>query len=135
MHCFHSESAYTTLTTDFPPVYDIAGFDWLSRLEYFRVFDGETKSHSFSYGGEKFTVVFDARALEVKVLEAGMERANWQLAPLIQQAGTIRKPSLALDARSKNARLVIEDIAIEDPARILHFKAEILFSSSKARSK
>jgi hypothetical protein len=68
----HARSApasgdYFAFTTAYPPVYDVRGFFTLSRLEVFRVFDGEAKAFSFPGPGGRYTLRWSTARGEIAI--------------------------------------------------------------------
>jgi hypothetical protein len=123
-------------TTDYPPVYDVSGFEWMSRLEVFRVFDGDRKSHTLVHSGRSYRVEWTSEPPSVAVVSRG---SSWRvgLDGLFARArrhsmdtpGPVPHALLAQETRQNKARLRVnvEDISVDADGKLLHFKAEILF--------
>ncbi len=117
-HAIPVFGGYTHFTTDFPASYDTRGFDWLSRLEVFRIFDGPRKSHPVGNG---FEVHWEEAHRRVSVRRAGSEIVGCDLHGISHHC-------FVCDARQGNSRLrvYVEDLALED-TKVLHLKADVLF--------
>lgn len=138
---------YLAFTTDYPPFYDTVGFDWLSRLEVFRLFDGQAKTHAFSHGGYSYTVRWGAQPPVVGVLEAGQVLAQIDLSQLLKKAGEYQAEHLGspiphgmLVEEVKTAqgrlRVYLEAISAEETSGVLdvhHLKCDVLFSRPAAK--
>ncbi len=130
-------AAYFAFRTDYPAVYDVTGFDWLSRLEVFRIFDGPGKSHAFERDGRKYAVVWNAEANRITIEENGNGVVVFALRPLLERLrtlGTSVNPQSVLTLETSaplyRARLVIEDVSLEwgEGTPILHhLKGDLLF--------
>jgi hypothetical protein len=128
---------YFAFRTDYPAAYDVSGFDWLSRLEVFRIFDGAGKSHTFEKGGRSYSVVWSAGENRITVLENGNRAVDFALLPLLEKLRGTAAPvapqaTLTLETASPRyrARLVLEDISLEwsEATPVLHhLKADLLF--------
>lgn len=132
---------YFAFRTDYPAAYDISGFDWLSRLEVFRLFDGTGKSHTFEKGGRRYAVVWDARENRVSVVENGKPTLAFDLLPLLRRLRAASRPvspqtdlTLDVSAPPYRARLVLEDVSLEwanDAPVLHHFKGDLLFHRTR----
>ncbi len=145
----YSAASYLAFTSDYPSHFPVEGFEWHSRLEFFRVFDGEKKSHSLRYRGVDYEVRWDARDLKVSVYSNQVEKVSVFLASMearartyLKQHGGTQVPQSLLteQAENKNGKLLflVEAASIEnsdDSRKILHLKGDLLFSSEpKVRS-
>ena len=135
----HLLAAYLTFTTDYPAAYDIAGFDWLSRLEVFKVFDGEGKEHRFRHGGKQYRVQWVAAPLEIRVWEDKKQVAAVALRPWLEKLRVQKESKKALTQETCNQwgclKIFIEDISARwngaEPPVLYHLKADILYRSSQ----
>jgi hypothetical protein len=133
-------ASYVSLTTLYPPEYDVAGFDWLTRFEFFRTFDGDGKSHSVTHGGRTYEVKWKASPPRLLVRDAQVD-AELDLTELMKNArryldshpGAKGLPQAMLTQEVATnggvVRVYIEDLSMESPEdpRVLHFKADVLF--------
>lgn len=139
-------AAYVSLTTLYPPEYDVAGFDWLSRFEFFRTFDGDAKSHAVIHGGRTYQVEWKASPPRLRVRDAQVD-AEMDLTELMKNARAyldkhpgVRGIPQALLTQERTVaggvvRVYIEDLSMESPdePRVLHFKADVLFRRAPTR--
>lgn len=135
-------ATYFAFRTDYPAVYPIAGFDWLSRLEVFRIFDGSGKTHAFENSGRKYSVSWDTGKNEVGVDENGKRVLVFALSPLFEKLrsngapAVVPQPALTLEtsAPGYRARLLLEDLSLEwemGKTILHHFKADLLFHRTR----
>lgn len=144
-----SAASYFAFTSDYPSHFPVEGFQWHSRFEFFRVFDGASKSHAVQYRGVEYEVRFDARTLAISVYSGQKEQVAVSLAPVEKRAQAylqthkglqVPQSLLTESAETPHGKAVffLEALSIEnvdEGQRVLHFKGDLLFSSiSKAHS-
>lgn len=147
-----ANAPYEAFTTEYPPVYAIAGFDTLSRLEVFRPFDGERKDFSFTRPDGLYTIAWEQPTARIVIGKAGGETLVIPLDPVVQKVETYLKTHPGLSARAipqealtweqtgagLHARLYFDDLSLrrENGALTLyHFKADVLLKSSETGTK
>jgi hypothetical protein len=145
----YGASSYLAFTSDYPSHFPVAGFEWHSRFEFFRVFDGERKSHSLRYGGRDYEIHWDAERLRVSVHSNQFENVSLSLDSiesrartyLKQHGGTQVPQSLLTEVKvteTGKALFYVEALSIEhsgEGRKVLHLKGDLLYSSeTKARS-
>lgn len=131
-----AEAAYYHFTTDYPPVYETVGTDWLSRLEVFSVFDGKGKKHEFMRAGHRFEIQWDALANRIRIWRDGKLQSEMDLQKVLdraKQANALTQEILTEKVQGKGTlKAYFEDISVEWPEqgkpKILHLKADLLFS-------
>src|SRR5688572_4551827 len=130
-----ASAAYYAFTTDFPPAYDIKSYEWLSRFEYFRIFDGEGKNHSLRRDKTQFRVEWTSAPPILRVLKDGAEVGGLDFLPVFHRAReyklahpnsrSIPQSILKAEFQGKSGRALfyLEDVSLEwnamDPPRIL----------------
>jgi hypothetical protein len=144
----HGTDKYLAFTTDYPPCYDTVGFDWLSRLEVFRLFDGQTKTHALTHSGHTYTVRWISQPPTVDVQEGGEILARIELSALLKRAGEYQNthlgspiPQNLLTEEAKTPkgriRVYLEAISAEETGTSLevhHLKTDVLFSSEREKA-
>ena len=138
-------SRYLAVRTDYPSVYDVKDFDWLTRLEVFRLFDGAGKFHTVEQAGRKFEIHWNAQVHEVSVQQSGRVLAKFELRPLVESLregrSIVPQKTLTLEVSSPagQARLYLEDISAEWPPdgalQLHHVKGDLLFREARSASR
>ncbi len=146
----HSADKYLAFTTDYPPFYDTVGFDWISRLEVFRIFDGQSKSHAFSQGNHPYSVRWVSQPPKVSVLEAGELLAEVELSDLLKKAEEYQAshlgsplPQALLTAEAKGPRgrlrVYLEALSAEQSGEgvlmVHHLKCDVLFARQEPKAR
>lgn len=136
------QKEYLSFTTDYPPVYDISGFDVISRLEVFHVFDKSEKSHSFSWRNRTVKVAWLRDPGRIEIVSNKKLLISIEIWELVERARAYLKntpgsskfsvPSEVLTLRKENARvkakLIFDDVSVEvmkDQRIFAHFKSDV----------
>lgn len=134
---------YLSFTCDYPPMYEISGYDVLSRLEVFRFFDPPSKSHDFRWNDHSVKVTYrhDRGSVEIRV--DGNEVMTLEVPEVIRRAkeysaknpksSTLSVPQIALTTEKENDKIKLkayfDDVSAEsrdETLSIAHFKSDIL---------
>jgi hypothetical protein len=136
---------YFAFTTDYPSSYSIQGFQWHSRFEYFRLFDGGGKKHVVEDSGNTYEVQWNAERMRFSITQAEKVLASIGLEHLIQRAQAYQEahprvpvPQKVLTEEHESPqgklRLYVEALSAERDAggkpQILHLKADVFFRTS-----
>lgn len=142
-----SASRYESFTTDYPPVYSIAGFDFLSRLEIFKPFDGEGKTFSFRQPDGTYTVTWQQPTARILLGKPNGATLTILIAPIVDKIEKYlaEHPEVSRRALPQEAltweqneggtrvKIYFDDISLRREGKkvtLYHFKADLLVKSS-----
>lgn len=127
--------SYFSYTTNYPAQYQVEGYDLLTRLEVFHVFDLKPKSHSVTHKGISYKVEWAPEVSTIRILNQKRTLMEVDVKNFITQlqrktpGNQIDQSKLTLTQQSQHLDIQIyfDDVSgMLAPFEIAHFKSDIL---------